>query len=575
MRIHLSFLVAGYFRWVALVLLSASLTNWQAHAQAPAWQAVSATNAALGTASSIIQYTAADAVGNIIVGGTFTGTCTLGGTTLTSTGQHDLFVAKWSPASNSYLWVQQAGSAQEDYLYGLAVSGLNVYLAGQFRGTAASFGSINLRNSSVAPFDTDGFVAKITDAGSTSSFGWAQLIGGTDNELVESLAVSGSNVYVGGDFGSPVLMLGGGSLSTNASGDDGFVAKFTDGGSSPTFRWVLGCGSVVDSGSIGFYGLAVQGNTVYAAGLLANTVSVGGVSLTSVGRYDVVAARINDAGSIAYFTGGVRAGGSGNENVNGLIATSNGIYVSGFSASASSTWGSTALNSLGGMDGFVAKLIDTDGVLSFSWARLLGGPGADRTYNLAANGNNVYATGLFTGPATFDTTTLAGAGGTDGYVVKLTDAGTSSSVAWVQQSGGAGNDVNYAVALSGTGVYVGGSVTPVASFGALLVTSPVGTTTATLAELADPTILATTTAAARPISSLVIYPNPAHGSVTVQIGAKNDKYVLTLQDALGREVRCYLPPASSATTTTLSLLGLPAGLYVLRNGPNSQKLQVY
>ena len=83
------------------------------------------------------------------------------------------------------------------------------------------------------------------------------------------------------------------------------------------------------------------------------------------------------------------------------------------------------------------------------------------------------------------------------------------------------------------------------------------------------TALATVPAAA---AAALLFPNPAHGSTTVQLGAGATKSPLTLLDALGREVRHY--PAPAGTAATLDLRGLPAGVYWLRDGAGGQRLVV-
>lgn len=536
---------------------------------APAWQSVAATT---GGRSSI-QYTSPDASGNILVAGTFSGTCTLGGTTLTSAGANDVFVAKWSPARGTYLWAQRAGGPGADAVYGLAVNGANVYAIGYFEGRTAAFGNITLLNTATNN-SLDGYVAKLTDAGSSASFTWAQLIGGEYDEFVESIAVNGANVYVGGDFFSSALLIGSGGLSTNASGFDGFVAKLVDAGPSVSLGWALGSGtSANDGGAPDFYGLAVRGNTVYAAGYFTGTLNFGSTQVAAADK-DVVVTRIIDAGSTASFTGAAQAGGTGDEYVMGLIANGNNLYVSGYSNSPTSTWGAATLTNAGSSDGFVAKLTDTGSVLSFGWAQLLGGSASDYVYRLAASGNNVYAAGYYNGTASFGGTTLTSLGSSNGFVAKLLDAGTSASVAWVQESGGMGSDVNYGVALSGNTVYVGSYVTPAAAFGSLAIPGPATGTVATLATLTDATLLATAAPAAALVGAAVLYPNPAHGTTTIRLAAGAEKQPLSLLDAVGREMRRYPAPAASATEATLDLTGLPAGLYVLRGSGSSQKLQV-
>ena len=258
----------------------------------------------------------------------------------------------------------------------------------------------------------------------------------------------------------------------------------------------------------------------------------------------------------------------------GLIASGNNLYLSGYSTSATSTWGATTLTGAGNGDGFVAKLTDTGSALSFSWAQLLGGSASDYVYRLAASGNNVYAAGFYSGTASFGGTTLTSLGGSNGFVAKLLDAGTSASVAWVQESGGMGTDVNYGVALSGNTVYVGGYVTPAAAFGSLAIPGPATGAVATLATLTDPTLLATAAPAAALAGAAALYPNPAHGTTTIRLAAGAEKQPLSLLDAVGRELRHYPAPAASATEATLDLTGLPAGFYILRGSGSSQKLQV-
>ena len=55
--------------------------------------------------------------GSSIVTGTFSG-ATFGGTTLTSAGEDDVFIAKLN-ADGSYAWAKQAGGGGDDYGYGI------------------------------------------------------------------------------------------------------------------------------------------------------------------------------------------------------------------------------------------------------------------------------------------------------------------------------------------------------------------------------------------------------------------------------------------------------------------------
>ncbi len=78
---------------------------------------------------------------------------------------------------------------------------------------------------------------------------------------------------------------------------------------------------------------------------------------------------------------------------------------------------------------------------------------------------NVYAAGYFAGVALFGSTLLTSAGGTDWWVARLDAAG---AVAWAVRGGGPGDDRPYGLALDGQGhVFVGGEAQGQATFGPL------------------------------------------------------------------------------------------------------------
>ena len=108
-----------------------------------------------------------DAEGNIYVTGSFRGSVAFGSTTLTSAGYSDVFVAKLSGAG-TWLWVAQAGGADNDIGRGVSVDASgNVYVTGEFSGTAA-FGSNSLTSSG----STDIFIAKLNSSGAWLWMRW-------------------------------------------------------------------------------------------------------------------------------------------------------------------------------------------------------------------------------------------------------------------------------------------------------------------------------------------------------------------------------------------------------------------
>lgn len=103
---------------------------------------------------------------------------------------------------------------------------------------------------------------------------------------------------------------------------------------------------------------------------------------------------------------------------------------------------------------------------------------------------------------------------------------------------------------------------------------PVSAAAQQAAQTSYGSCLTATAVAAPSPEGLRVFPNPAHGTVTVtlQVAAGTARQPFVLLDALGRDVRYY--PTPTGAEATLDVRGLPAGLYVLRGAGFRQKLMV-
>jgi hypothetical protein len=219
-------------------------------------------------------------------------------------------------------------------------------------------------------------------------------------------------------------------------------------------------------------------------------------------------------------------------------------------------------------DIFVAKLSDIGTAATDGWALQAGGTRNDSITAIVASSNGLYVSGSFSSPtASFGTTTVTNAStstnffnGYNAFAARIVETATGASFAWALPAGGAGGARATGLAASGSSLYVVGSLEGTnASFGSLTVPGNANSGAGFLAEIGSATLAtrATTTLAAD-----ALYPNPAHGTATVRVPAGPGPATLTLLDALGRVVRQQA--AAPGTNAPLDLAGLTPGVYALR-----------
>ena len=414
----------------------------------------------------ITKGTAVDQAGNVYITGYFSGTLTLGTTTLESAGSDDIFVAKYD-ATGTPLWAKRAGGAAQDQAFGVAVSGSAVYISGIFLGTANfNTPSATGSNEITSAGDGDIFIAKYDNTG---AFQWAKRAGGGIQDVAHSIAASGSSVYITGAFQSTANFntpsATGSHEITSAGNYDIFIAKYDDAG---VFQWAKRAGGTnIDFSS---YGLAVSGSAVYITGSFQSTANfntpsaAGSNEITSAGGYDIFLAKYDDTG---VFQWAKRAGSKGTPAPTspdygfGVAVSGSAVYIAGnFKSTANfntpSAAGSHEITSAGGEDIFLAKYDDLG---NFEWAKRAGGTSNDFASAIAVSGNDVYITGNFQGTINFNTPssatshTLVSAGNDDVFLAKFDDTGAFVSA---QRAGGTGVDQGKSLVISGSTVYVVG-----------------------------------------------------------------------------------------------------------------------
>lgn len=314
----------------------------------------------LGNAVSI------DASGDLIVAGSFQSLVDFDPSglvdTLTSSGQSDIFVAKYHPNGN-YVWAKKMGGSSDDLVTSMCIdAGSNIFTCGNFSGMAdfdPSPFSYTLNSS-----NNDAFVAKLSAQG---NFYWAKQIknAGTSSGLINSVDTDMSgNLYAGGtfkgtcDFNPTTTSF---TLSSAGSSDDIFILKLDPFGS---FTWVKQIGSSASETANGI-DVDATGN-IYAIGSFLGNVDFDPSSSnhllnsTSISKTDAYMLKLNSTG---IFVWAVAIGSSENDVGNKIKVDAQGnVHSMGIfqsNADVDPSAGILYITSNGAYDVFIHKMNQT------------------------------------------------------------------------------------------------------------------------------------------------------------------------------------------------------------------------
>ena len=341
-----------------------------------------------------------DSSGNAYISGVTGGS--LGGPN--STGSPDAYLAKYDNQGNP-LWMRQIGTPALEYAFGNVVdSDNNVYITG---GTTGSLAAPNSGGS------MDAYVAKYDSNGNQQ---WIRQIGTSDFEESYHIAAdSQNNVYIAGTTTGD---LGGKNAGLTSLTGDAYVAKFDSNGNQ---QWVKQFGSPEFEDT---FGVATDSHdNIFVTGWTYG----GNVGGNNAGAYDAWLAKLDTDGDLLW----TRQFGTSNYDFPWADATDSlgNVYITGW------TLGSLGGPNAGLDDGFLAKY-DTNG--NQLWIKQFGSAGADQTYDISIDSNNlVYVTGITTG-------NLGGAnaGGDDAFVAQFDNSG---NLLEINQFGTSGVDNAYGI----------------------------------------------------------------------------------------------------------------------------------
>lgn len=462
---------------------------------------------------------------NVYVAGKYEEDAIFSGTTVTCAGNHDMYLAKYSP-SGSLIWIRTAGGVLGDYAHAMVCDKANyVYVAGEIEGTNSVIHFSGSSTTLTSLADNDIFLAKYDLDGNLL---WARSAGGYGGEKALGVTYDNSgNIYICGNYKDTVTF--GGTTTLYPSGErDIFVAKYDANGN---FIWAKSAG-----GPNREEALSIQCNStgdVYVCGIYSDGAVFGSTTLTTpvtaTGHYlNAFLAKYSSDGTMQW----LKTAGSDYDDVAWSLTIDNAdkVYVAG-ECNGYVLFDSHPITTVGSTDIFVACY---DGSGNVSWATSAGGILPDRARAIGTDGTNLFITGQFGDNAVFGTTTKTAADSADIFISGLDNSG---NFLWTKTVTGAADAPEYLGYESGDAICADGPNNIYAA-GALLSGGTFGTFSFTGYDRTDAFITKLNMLVGvdelQEDNSAAIYPNPGNGRFTINMeGIKTQKAEVTIYNYLG------------------------------------------
>ena len=394
--------------------------------------------------------------GDLVMAGTFEGTAELGGSTVTSVGSSDVWVARYRQ-DGSRIWSKRFGGSDHDDTYSVACDGDgNAYVSGSFFGPVdfgggarmISFGAFLLKLDSNGDYLWDraldlggggrafgiatpdqASVALVGKFNGTVTFGdqtavtamsaadsfiavydarsgahrWSRALARNPSS-VNATSVGGDIVVVG-DF-TGTASLGGGALVAASPSPDIFLARYRTGDGAHVWskRWG-------GTGTETAYAIGSDGTNVYVGGRFQGSSELGGEPLVADGTfYDAFAAKYSAADGGHFWSR--RFGGVGHHDETQSMAVSSSKVAIGVSFSDSVLVGQQVVHAIGPTSDMMAIRIDpvTGSPL---FASHFGSESLDDKLSLSYTGDHLVGLGTFQGDVDAFGVRLTGIGGND------------------------------------------------------------------------------------------------------------------------------------------------------------------
>ncbi len=386
-----------------------------------------------------------DISGNVYVAGIFDTSANIFWQAVTGVWGWNIFLAKLD-ANGNLLWVQQTNGG---IIYWLKVdSSWNIYAMWVW------WNGLNLFWQTLV-WSYDIFAAKLNSSGNGLWIKWGFVWGNVDT-VINSIALDTSNnLYIIWGLRGVGNVFWQSLSSSNSNDSDIFLAKLDNAGN---LVWAQKAGW---SSGIYEYGnniaIDTSGN-IYIAWAYDSYANIFGINISNTG-WDGFVAKLNTSWNALW----VKSMNSSRASADWInVDTSWNVYVTGYFLSSSTIFGQSLTGN--GFDIVASKLANNGNLL---WNKIWGWAWYDNGLWQAIDGVwNIYVTWYYTWPATIFWVSLLAQGGGERFLAKLDPSGNTVEVPWVERAASAASDSIKEVDISSDGsIYTLHSMGTGSSFG--------------------------------------------------------------------------------------------------------------
>jgi hypothetical protein len=496
-----------------LTLLTALFTTFNLYCQSPNWDWAKQQSAG---GSSSGQLICTDPYGNLLVSGSFESpSLTLGTVTVSDSGGHNTFLAKYDTLGN-VIWARNVGGI----ISAITIDSTGIYAGGYFSTDSIVVDGITLINPYPGSANRRLLLVRFDHNGNVL---WMKTHQGNASGYVNDIKISGQGLYFCGVINTYTMQLDGITLTSNGASDILLAHLDNDG----NIYWAVNAGGSMfeDANEL----VVLDSQIVVACSYYSYDMVFAGLPVLVAGDFD--------AGLFSFDLNGVplwsrQFGSADYDYIDQLVVHDSTLYVSGnFNSPSLNIDGVVLSNFSSGYDVWLAKLSPDGSVL---WAKSFGGYLSEGVSEMQVDSTGVYLGGSYSSVLLMGGVSYPSYGATDLYVTKFD---LSGNFVWFKKAGNTYSENTNSITRYKGSTYLTGSFnSSTVNFYPVNLTNPDSPDQRLFIAKIGNTFPAVSVEEMENAEIINAYPNPFQNTCVISLPYNFTNAVLNVKDVSGRVI---------------------------------------